>query len=125
MDPQGDGLEGGPHQPGVRERVEEVAARRVEDVDLAALRRFDHFGRREPSLSLDREAVLLGEFARSVWTDGDPAGQSGRVCTHLGAALDARVAADGHEARAGPPDVPASKGEVDDRLNVLGATDVL
>ena len=92
---------------GIGQHLEEVAARRVEDVDLAAPSGLDHLLGRDPGPVADGEAVLLGQRGGVGGVDVDASGERGRVRAHLGAALHPRVPADGHETGAGPTDVAA------------------
>ena len=88
--------------------------------------RVDHLGRGEPGRRRARRSPTPRASARRVRLgDRDAAGERGRVATHLGAALHARVAADRHQARAGPADVAAREPEVHDRVHVVDAVLVL
>ncbi len=72
---------------GIREHLEEVPARRVEDVEVATRSLLDHLFRRQAGPVADGEAVLLAERGRRLGCDGDTARKRGRVRAHLGAAL--------------------------------------
>ena len=107
------------HARGVREHLPEAAADGQQHVDLAARGGVDHRRRRDTRPGRDGEPVVPLQRRRGVGVDRHAAGEHGGVGAHLGAALDAGVAADGHQPTAGTPDEAAGQRQVDDRLDVL------
>ncbi len=110
---------------GVGERVEEVAAARVEDLDPPVAGGLDHLLRRQPRRRGRGEAPVLGDGRRRVRVERDAARQRGGVGAHLGAALHPGVAADGHEARPLAPHVAPRQREVDHGPHVVRPEGVL
>ena len=89
-------------------------------------RRLDHPLGVEAGLGRHREAPRAPRAAAAdSGVDRHAAREGRRVGAHLGAALHARVPADGHEAGARPAHVAARQGQVDDRPHVVRAEGVL
>ena len=99
-------LEGIAHRSRVRQRVQEVAARRPQHVELAPSGRFDHLGGRPATLGTDREAVGRLQCSRGRSVDGHATRQRRGIRAHLGAALHPRVSPDGISPAPGRPTLP-------------------
>ena len=117
MDPQRHPGQRGLHRRRVREDLEEVAARAPEHVQLAPAGSVDHLGGGEAGTVRDGEPPLRGEGGGVLRVDRVAARERGGVGAHLGAALDAGVAPDGHEPGAVPTDVAAGQREVHQGLH--------
>ena len=109
----------------IGQHVEEVAARREQDVELAAAGRVDHGRSRQARLGGHLEAPPLRQDRGVVGVHLRPAGERGRVAAHLRPALHPGVTADRHQPAALAPYPAARQGQVDDRADVVLAALVL
>ena len=119
VDPEWNAFERGAHVLGFRERLEEVAARQIEDIEAPLVGRIDHPHGRHAGHRRRPESPELPESVRVlvVHREAEPVGRGLRP--HLGAALDATVAADRHEAALLPSDDAPREAQIHDRLDVV------
>ena len=87
MNPQRYVGQGLGHVTGLRQVSQEVAAKAVEHIQIAGVRRVNHFGGRHPGPIGDIEAVLAGQFPGILRIDRHAAGERRRVRAHLRATL--------------------------------------
>ena len=111
----------------VGQHLEEVAAGGEQDVELARVPAASSISRRRQARRAagPRSPSAPRARRRSRASTGGAAGKRGRVAAHLGAALDARVAADRHQPAALAADEAARQRQVDDRAHVVLAALVL
>ena len=124
VDAQGHPLDGLAHVAAVGEHVQQVAADAVEDVQGALVGGVYGLGHEAPRPVGHREAPQAGEVGGVGLVHRQAARELVGHRPHLGAALDARVAADGHEPGARSPHHPPRQGQVDDGLHVVHAVAV-
>ena len=110
---------------GVGQDVEEVAAGGEEDVELAAAAASIISGAVLPVSAGTSKPHCSASFAAFSVVHRLAARERRRVAAHLGAALDAGVAADRHQPAALAADEAAGEAEVDDRPHVVLAALVL
>ena len=125
MDSEGDLLEGLANMIGIGERLEEIAADLIEDIEVALMSRIDHLDsvKSPPCRNVKSPEVAKGGCA--LGANGNSAREQIWGSANFCAALHAGVAPDGHQSAFVASDEPASQRQVDDRFDVGSAMAML